>query len=343
MFINHCRFTDKDKNVTSRIIYSPTVDELSRLLQVIGGRVLQALLTILGASVVIWALLPLAPGDPALRLLQARGVQDPQMQEIAAVRQEWGLDQPLHLQYVRWLSRAVRGDLSTSYQTGRPVLAELGKRLPVTLRLTGLALVIALTLSVIGALVGTAYWERWPDQLLRFLTQIGASTPSFLIGLLALQYIVVGLGIGQVLSGGETRLILLPALTLAVGRTADWSQLLRANLLDAIGANYTFVAAARGATKVRVLVRYALPNAALPFFTAVGVGIGGLIGGAAIVEAVFTWPGIGSYVLAAISARDFPVVQGFVVISVLAYVVASLLVDLGSVLLDPRIRAGDTA
>lgn len=329
--------------MTNRIANSPPTDELLRLAKVIGGRVFQALVTVFGASIVIWALLPLAPGDPALRLLQARGVQDPQPQEIAAVRAEWGLDQPLPQQYVRWLSRAVRGDLSASYQTGRPVVEELGKRLPVTLRLTGLALVIALTLSVMGAIIGTAYWERWPDQLLRLLTQLGASTPSFLIGLLALQYIVVGLGIGQVLSGGDTRLILLPALTLAVGRTADWTQLLRANLLEAIGANYTLVAAARGATKVRVLVRYALPNAALPFLTAIGVGIGGLIGGAAIVEAVFTWPGIGSYVLAAISARDFPVVQGFVVISVLAYVVASLLVDLGSVLLDPRIREGGAA
>jgi len=329
--------------VTSRITNGWAVGEVFHLLNLIGGRVLQALLTVLGASIVIWALLPLAPGDPALRVLQARGVQDPQPQEIAAVREAWGLDLPLHRQYTAWLSRAVRGDLSTSYQTGRPVLAELGKRLPVTLRLTGLALVIALTLALIAALIGSAYWEAWPDQLLRVLTQLGASTPSFLIGLLALQYIVVNLGIGQVLSGGDTRLILLPALTLAIGRAADWTQLLRANLLEAMGANYTFVAAARGATKLRVLVRYALPNAALPFLTAVGVGIGGLIGGAAIVEAVFTWPGIGSYVLAAISARDFPVIQGFVVLSALAYVVASLLVDLGSLLLDPRLRDGGQA
>lgn len=329
--------------MTIRTSNGRSAGELFRLLRVIGGRVLQALLTVLGASIVIWALLPLAPGDPALRLLQARGVQDPQPQEIAAVRQEWGLDQPLHEQYVRWLSRAIGGDLSASYQTGRPVLEELGKRLPVTLRLTGLALVIALMLSVSAALIGTAYWERWPDQVLRFLTQIGAATPSFLVGLLALQYIVVGLGMGQVLSGGNTRWILLPALTLAIGRTADWTQLLRANLLEAMGANYTFVAAARGATKLRVLLRYALPNAALPFLTAVGVGIGGLIGGAAVVEAVFTWPGIGSYVLAAISARDFPVVQGFVVISVLAYVIVSLLVDVATVFLDPRIREGGTA
>jgi ABC-type dipeptide/oligopeptide/nickel transport system permease component len=308
------------------------------LLRAISGRLLQALFTLLGLSVIIWALLPLAPGDPAERLLQARGVQDPNPAQVAALRVDLALDRPLPVQYIEWLGRAVRGDLSLSYQTGRPVLEELGKRLPATLLLAGTSLLLALALALIGGLLSAAYHERWADRGIRFLTQIGASMPAFLLGLLALRFIVVEFGLGKVLSGGQWQYLLLPALCLALSRAADWTQLLRASLLEALGSSYTLVASARGATKLRVLWRYALPNAALPLLTAVGVGIGGLIGGSTIIEAIFTWPGIGSYVFAAISARDFPVVQGFVALIGLTYVTASLMVDLLAMLLDPRLR-----
>jgi ABC-type dipeptide/oligopeptide/nickel transport system permease component len=310
------------------------------LLRAFSGRLIQALLTLLGISVIIWALLPLAPGDPAQRLLQASGVQDPTPEQIAALRTELALDRPLPLQYAEWLGRAVRGDLSISYQTGQPVLEELGKRLPATLLLAGSGLLLALLIALTGGLIGAAYHERWPDQLVRFVTQVGASVPAFLAGLLALRFIVVELNIGKVLSGGQWQYVLLPALCLAISRAADWAQLLRASLLEALGTNYTLVAGARGASKLRILWRYALPNAVLPFLTAVGVGIGGLIGGSAIIEAIFTWPGIGSYVFAAISARDFPVVQGFVLLAGLSYITANFCVDLVALLLDPRLRDG---
>jgi len=321
---------------------SPLMSALP-LVRALVGRLLQALLTLLGISVIIWALLPLAPGDPAQRLLQARGVQDPTPLQVAALRTELALDRPLPVQYAEWLGRAVRGDLSLSYQTGRPVLEELGKRLPATLLLAGTALVLSLLIALIGGLLGAAYHERWPDQLIRLLSQVGVSLPAFLAGLLALRYIVVEFNIGRVLSGGQWQYVLLPALCLAISRAADWAQLLRASLLEALGANYTLVASARGATKLRVLWRYALPNAALPFLTAIGVGIGGLIGGSAIIETIFTWPGIGSYVFAAIAARDFPVVQGFVLLAGLSYITASLCVDLVALLVDPRLRDGGHA
>lgn len=310
------------------------------LLQAVGGRLLQALLTILGASVIVWALLPLAAGDPAERLLRARGIEDPLPSQIAALRADLALDRPLPEQYLEWLGRTLRGDLSSSYQSGRPVLTELGQRLPATLLLAGSSLLLALALALAGGMLGAAYHERWPDYAVRLLTQVGVSTPTFLLGLLALRFVVIELGIGKVLAGSQWHAVLLPALCLALSRAADWAQLLRASLLEALGANYTLVASARGATRLRVLWRYALPNAALPFLTALGVGIGGLIGGSAIIEAIFTWPGIGSYVFAAITARDFPVIQGFVALIGLSYVSTSLLVDLLVVVLDPRLRYG---
>ncbi len=308
------------------------------LLAFIGARLVQAGLAMLGASVLVWALLPLAPGDPALRTLQARGVENPRPYEVAAMREELQLDRPAVVQYFAWLGRAARGDLSISYQSGRPVMEEIGRRLPATILLAGIALLCSVLLSVAAALVGAAFFGRWPDKLVRLLTQAGAACPSFLLGLLALQFVVVGTGWGRVVSGGSLGDVWLPALCLSIGRASDWAQLLRANLLEALGARYTLVARARGATDWRVLVRYALPNAMLPFLTVVGVGVGSLLGGAAIIEAVFTYPGIGSYVVAGVAARDLPVVQGFVVVSTLAYVTASFLVDVTSALVDPRLR-----
>ncbi len=310
------------------------------IFRIIGMRLGQAILTVLGASILIWGLLPLAPGDPAMRVLVARGIQEPRAEELAAVRLELGLDRPYPEQYMQWLMKVVQFDLSESYQNGEAVLEELGSRLPSTIWLASLALVMAVLFSVIAALVCTAFHNRWLDRAILFATQILASTPSFLIGILSLQFIVVEMGLGRVLSQGDIKLILLPALCLSLNRAANWTQLLRASMLETIGEKYALVATARGARKTRVLFKYALPNAMLPFLTVIGLGIGGIIGGSAIIEAIFTWPGIGSYVLGAINARDYPVVQGFVIIAGLSYIFASTLTDITAILLDPRIREG---
>ena len=240
----------------------------------------QALLTTLGASVIVWALLPFAPGDPALRILQAQGYEDPNLVQLDQMRQKMGLDQPLPAQYVQWLGCVAQGDLSVSYQTGKPVIEELAKRLPATLLLLGTTLIIAIVVALSAALVAVATQGRWPDRAIRLLTQVGASMPTFLIGLVLLQYLVVGAKVGRVLSGGTFDVVLLPALCLAWPKAANWTQLLRARLIEVLGSNYVLVARARGAQKIHVLLRYALPNAALPFLTALGVSIGALIGGA---------------------------------------------------------------
>ncbi len=302
------------------------------------ARLAQAILAMLGASVLVWALLPLAGGNTATRILQARGVENPSEIEIEAVRQELNLDESLVNQYFIWLGRAVRGDLSVSYQSGKPVLEEIGARLPATVLLATVALVFAVVLSLFGAISSAAFYEKFPDRAVQFLTQAGAAMPSFLLGLLLLQFVVVAFGFGNVISGSSLSDVWLPAICLAAGRAAEWTQILRANLLEALNARFTLVATARGASRWRVLLRYALPNALLPFLTVVGIGIGGFLGGAAIVETVFSWNGIGSYAVSAIAARDLPVVQGFVVVSTLIFILASLSVDVLSALIDPRLR-----
>jgi len=309
------------------------------LFSTIAGRIGQALLAIFGASVLVWALLPLAEGDTAERVLQARGVDSPSQTEIAAVREELNLDRPLINQYFGWLSRATRGDFSVSYQSGKPIAQEIYDRLPATALLVLVALIFSLILSLTAAITGAAFHQKFPDRVIQFLTQAGAAMPSFLLALLLLQFFVVAYGFGKVVSTSSINDVWLPALCLAVGRAADWTQILRANLLEALNAHFVLVAEARGASRWRILLRYALPNALLPFLTVVGVGIGGLLGGTAIVETVFSWNGIGSYAVQAVAARDLPVVQGFVIVTTLVFIAASLSVDLLSQFLDPRLRA----
>jgi ABC-type dipeptide/oligopeptide/nickel transport system permease component len=165
----------------------------------------QTLLTLLGASVLIWAMLPLAPGDPALRTLQALGVENPREAEVRAMREELQLDRPLWRQYGAWLTAALTGDLSVSWQSGRPVRDEIAKRLPATARLAFVALQLALALALLLAMTGAAFAGGWPDRAVKFLTQLGASVPAFLLGLLLLQFIVLRSGAGAARNGHPDR------------------------------------------------------------------------------------------------------------------------------------------
>ncbi|WP_328794901.1 ABC transporter permease [Jannaschia marina] len=301
-------------------------------------RIAQAVLTAFAASVLVWALMPLAPGDPAERVLLARGVQDPTATEIEAARIALGLDRSLVTQFVSWLGDLLRGDLGQSFTSRLPVWQEIMERLPATFLLLSLALVVSTVVSLILALVAVAYRDRWPDRIVRLYTQIGAALPTFVFALLALTFLVVGLGMGRVLSEPTFKAALIPAFIIGLDRGASWTQLLRAGLLEAMASGYAEVARARGATERRILLRHALPNAILPFLTAIGVSVGALIGGAPLIEAIFSWPGLGAYVLEALAARNYPAIQGFVLIAALSYVTAALVVDLIALILDPRLR-----
>lgn len=307
-------------------------------LRLAAARIGQAFLAIFGVSILVFVLLPLAEGDTAERVLQARGVENPTEPEIAAVREEFGLDRPLVVQYFAWLASAVRGDFSISYQSKRPVSIEIFERLPATVLLASIALVMSFVLAISGAIISAACYEKFPDRAVQFLTQASSAVPSFLLGLLLLQFLVVGYGVGRVVSNISFADALLPAFCLAWVRFGSWTQILRANLLEAVHSRYALVARARGASERRILWRYALPNALLPFLTVVGIGIGSLLGGAAIIETVFSWNGVGSYAVQAVAARDLPVVQGFVIFATLIYIFSNLAVDIIALRLDPRLR-----
>ena len=302
------------------------------------ARLGQALLALFGMSLLVWGLLPLTPGDPAERTLQGRGNLEPDPAQIAALRQELGLDRPLH--------RAVR-HLGGPAGAGAP-----GGQLPLQAaggagaRRAGqghaapgggrglMAVAIALPLAVLTA----RYENRWPDQLSRLFALVGTSLPSFWIGLLLLDLFAVRLRWTSALARADLQHLPLPAFVLGLGLASVLTRILRAGLVGETGRRYALVLRARGAGPWRVLLRHGLPNAALPGLAVLALGIGGLLGGAAAVETVFTWPGMGLYIVDAIGARDLPVVQGFALVSAAIFILVNLGADLLGLVLDPRLR-----
>ncbi|MGX1805416.1 ABC transporter permease [Nocardia sp. NPDC055321] len=308
-----------------------------RLVALARRRVVEALLTLLGASALIWALMPLAPGDPARMILVAQGVPEPPPEQIAELERTLHLDQPVPAQYAHWLWGVLRGDFGLSFVSGRPVAGEFTERLPATLLLASVSLALALVLSAGLGVVAARYAHRWPDHGARWLALVFASVPGFIVALLLIQVVVVGMGVGKAALDGTWRQVWLPAICLAVGLFDTWSRLLRANLLAFLDSPTAAVLSARGASRWRILWRHALPNSAVPSLHALAVGAAVLIGGATVVETVFTWPGLGSYVVESVKTRDLPVIQAFTIFATASYVLTSVAADLLSAVIDRRI------
>lgn len=211
------------------------------------------------------------------------------------------------------------------------------QRLPATARLAGAALLICLALAIPSGLIAAAFAGRWPDALLRAVAVVGSGLPGFVVGLLLIEFVVVGAGHGQALTDGSLAQVWLPAVSLALGFFAILARFLRAALLDALDQPFAVVARARGVSRPRLLLRHALPNAAVPFLQVTGYFVGHLLGGSIVVELVFNWPGLGSYVVGAVEARDLPAVQGAALVFTLFFVLSALLADLVARAIDPRV------
>lgn len=308
------------------------------MLVALAKRVGIALGTLLAASIIIWCLLLLAPGDPATGVLHARGVLEPDPAQVAAMRAQLGLNGNPVVRYLDWLWSALHGDFGLSWKSGRPVMDEFATRLPATLRLAGVAMCIAIVLALVMGTIAAAAPRRWPDSVVRVITLAMVILPSFLVGLFVLNVLVLRLNIGVIVSDGTWSTVGWPALTLALGSAGYWTRVLRASILEARSAPYMQVCRARGASPVRQLLVHAVPNAIAPFLTIVGLGAAAVLGGAPIIESVYTWPGVGAYTVQEIDARDVPVIVAFTMIAVTVYVVASLLIDLILAMIDPRLR-----
>lgn len=289
-------------------------------------------------SIVAFSLGSLAPGDPAEVILLRQTGEVPSDSEVLALRHQLGLDRPFVLRYGRWLSRAARGDFGESYRTGQPVLRDLSARFPATLSLALAALlcglVIAIPLGVISAaLRGTAL-----DHGARVAALVGVSVPSYWLGYVLILFFAVTLRLLPVSGAGDLRHLVLPALTLGLGSAATVTRMLRANLLDELGADYVRTARAKGLPGWLVLMRHALRNALNPVVTLTALRFGRLLGETVIVETVFAWPGVGLWIVESIYDRDYPAIQGFVLYLATIFVLINLAVDLSYRRLDPRVR-----
>ncbi len=294
---------------------------------------------LLVASVVVFAMVRSAPGDPAdVQLGEAGGISLSQEDEdrIRAERlAELGLDRPMPEQYARWLGRMVSGDWGTSYRTGQPVLDEMLDRLPASLALGAAGFGVAVLLACGLALVASRRPDGPADQVVRLVTLVTVAVPSFLLGTLALQ-VATGTTGYRIAGPASLDRIWLPALVLGVAVTPTMSRVLRASLVSERGRLYAVAALARGASPGRTLLRHVLRPAVGPVLILGGLAFASLVTGSIITEAVLTWPGIGLFAVDAIAAQDYPVVQAYVVLATALVVLVNRGVDFAGRLVDPR-------
>lgn len=306
-------------------------------MQYIFKRILYLVPVVLGVSFITFGLINLAPGDPAELILRSSGME-PTREAVEALRKELGLNDPLYVQYGRWMWRVLHGDLGESFYTGRPVTEEILSRFPATLELALAALGFAACLALPAGVLAALYRHGWLDHLGRLLALVGASVPGFWLGLVLIYLFAVKLGVLPVMGRGGPAHLVLPTVTLGFGLAAVYARILRAGMLEVLAQDYIKMARAKGLKEKWVIGRHVMKNALLPVVTLLGMSFGHLLGGAAIVETVFSWPGVGKFAVDAIFNRDYPVIQGYALLMAVIFVLANLAVDLSYTYLDPRIR-----
>jgi peptide/nickel transport system permease protein len=297
-------------------------------------RLVMTLPVLFGVATLVFALLHLVPGDPAVTMLgESASVED-----VRALRTKLGLDRPLAAQYRSYLTGALRGDLGVSFRFGTPVTREIATRVPQTLLLAASAMVVATLLALPLGVLAAVFKGRAPDRIAMTLAVIGLSLPAFWLGPLLALVLGVELGLLPVAGYGSWAHLVLPSLTLGFALAALLARMTRTTLLDELRELYVLAARARGASQWRAVVVHALRNSLIPVVTVMGLQFGAVLTGSIITETIFAWPGIGRLLITAINSRDYPVVQGCILWIAVIYVGVNLATDLVYGWLDPRIR-----
>lgn len=304
----------------------------------------QSAVTLILASIVVFAGVRQLPGDPAL----AMAGEEASPEQLAAVRAEMGLDQPLATQYLAFVRDMLRGDFGQSTRTGTPVTELIATTLPVTLWLSAYAIVVAIVVGILFGVIAERFRGRWPEWGANGFALIGLSVPNFWLGILAILYLAVTLGwfpasgYVDVLEDPLRGLyyLTLPALILGTGLAAVIMRQTRASMIETMTTDYVRTARAKGLGRGRVLVRYGLRNSLIVVVTIVGLQLGGLISGAVVTERIFALPGFGKLTLDAVFTRDYPVIQAVVLIITVSYILINLAVDVLYSVVNPKIRVG---
>lgn len=302
----------------------------------IGKRLAHLVWIMLAVSFLTFLLMYLAPGDAAMKKLYAQGVAVSD-EVLEKTREDMGLNRPFLVQYGDWALHALRFDLGASFKDGFPVADKLAKGLRHTAVLTASSLALALLVSLPLAILTALRKNSAADYLIRFLSFVGNSLPNFLISVLLMYYLCVKARLLPVVAEGSARGLILPCLALSIPICARFLRQFRAELLEQLGKPYVAAAVARG-VKRRYILRSVLHNASISILTIVGLSVGTLLGGSVVVETIFRWPGLGKLAMDAITNRDYPVIQGFVLFTSTIYVVINLLTDVSYRWIDPRLR-----
>ena len=304
------------------------------MLQYIIRRLLLTFPVLFGVSVLVFSIIRLIPGDPAEAMAGPHATRE----MIERIRTEFGLDKPIHLQFLRFMSGLLRGDLGRSIRTQRPVMAEILDRLPHTLELAAASMLLATVFGMLAGIISAAKPYSFFDHLSMFLALVGISLPVFWLGLMLMLLFSLKLGWLPAAGRGTLAHLVLPSITLAAASMALIARMTRSSLLEVLRQEYVVAARAKGLPERDVLFRHALKNALVPVITIIGLRFGTLLSGAVLTETVFAWPGVGRLMVDSISARDYPVVQGAVLVLALSFVFINLAVDLLYAVFNPRIR-----
>lgn len=310
------------------------------MLRFIIRRSLQAIPVLFGVSILVFSMLLLIPGDPVTLMLSDSSATS--KQAVDQKREELGLNDPIYVQYVRFLKGIVTLRLGTSIQTNRPVGEMIRGVFPQTIQLTIAATVFSVLIGMPLGVVSAVKQHSFIDALSMFLAYRGVSMPIFWLGLIFIYIFSIKLGWVPIINQGGSGLkqLILPSLTLALGGASIIARLTRSSLLEVLGMEYIVTARSKGLSERRAVVGHALRNALIPVVTIVGLQFGSLLGGTFIVETVFARQGIGAMAVTAIQRKDFPLVQGTVLVAAFSYVIANVLVDISYAFIDPRIRFG---
>jgi peptide/nickel transport system permease protein len=307
--------------------------DLTSLTAFIVRRLVVTIFVLVGVSVCIFMMLHLIPGDPAEVILSQQGTSA----DVQALRRDLGLDEPLYEQYAHYIGRAAQGDFGESIRLRLPVSSLIIEALPNTLKLAVVGLLLAIVGGIAAGVLSAVYRGRLPDYVAMTGALVGVSLPSFWLGLMLILFFGVKLGWLPIAGADSLSSIVLPAVTLSAIPLAVIARLTRSSLLEVLGQDYIRTARAKGVPYWKVVAKHGLRNSIIPVITVVGIQFGTLLGGAIIVESVFAWPGIGRLLIDAVTARDFPLVQGIVLFVAAGVVVVNLFADVLYAYVDPRI------
>ena len=292
-------------------------------------RLLQLIPLLIGISLISFFVMHLAPGDPTALFIDPN--VDPQ--ELARVRANWGLDQPIYIQYFKWLGNAIKLDFGRSYMTGQPVIGEIAERLPNTLILMISSYILTLLICIPVGVYSAVKKGGWFDNTFTVLSFAGMSIPTFWVGLMLMLLFAVQLDWLP-----ATGNLILPLITMTIGSLAGLTRYQRAAMLEVLNQDFIRTARAKGLPERVVIFKHALRNALIPIVTIMGLSLPDLFGGAFIIETIFAWPGMGRLGVQAIFSRNYPLIMGIVMFSALLIVLGNLFADIGYALVDPRIR-----